>query len=172
MEIKYLGNDSFRVKGRGAILTLGLSDKNTESGLAVTAKDQKDFFIFGPGEYEVSGVEIWGGKNNCWLVEMDSFRFCFLGLNWVEPSAKKIESLGRMDILFLVLNPGKKGVEQAVEIVKKISPAVAVFGNGQSKEFLDAIDREELRPVQKLSLKQGELPETTKIVLLEAQSDG
>jgi len=172
MEVKYLGDDSFQIKGREAILTLGPSGKNTEASLTITAKDKAPFFIFRPGEYEVSGVEIWGGKNNCWLFGMDGFRFCFLGLNWVEPSAKKIESFGRMDILFLVLNPGKKGIRQAAEIVKKTSPLIAIFGDGQSKEFLDAIDQEELQPVQKLNLKQGELPEVTKIVLLKAQNGG
>jgi len=187
MEIKYLGQNAFQLKVKGSYLSFGNSGKKTETDVAVVGKEVSEddrnnfsskkrdsvFIITSPGEYEVSGIEIWGGKDHYWLVTAEGWRICFINSGWEVPKENQVDQLGSIDVLFLVLS-GKKGeVKEAVEVVKRVPAAIVIpaFAADDKaalqKEFLDAMDREDLKPEDKLKLEKQDLPEDTKLVLLK-----
>jgi len=187
MEIKYLGQNAFLVKVKNSYLALGNSGKKIAADVAVAGKQLSEndrnnfspkkrdstFIITGPGEYEVSGIEVWGGKNNYWLVQIGGWKLCFVNSGWEVPKDKQVDQLGAIDVLFLVLS-GKKGeIKQAAELVKRVSTAIIIPAfaaddkTSLQKEFLDAMDREDLKPEDKLKLEKQDLPEDTRLILLK-----
>jgi len=180
MEIRALSNNCFRLRGKEAILLLGTSPKKVEADIIVGSNQLKNdkivarkrgepFLVPGPGEYEISGVEIWDGEKGCWLIQMDNLKICYLADGWRMPSDKKIESLGQIDLLLLVLGVGKEGTKEAAEVVKKVSPLLVVVSELEAKDFLDALDQEDLQPEDKLLIKPADLPEETKVVVLRVK---
>lgn len=175
-----MSDNSFRVRGKEAALLLGISSKKTEADIVVAPSQlgrdkvvaqrrEEPFWITGPGEYEVSGVEIWDGERGCWLVKIDDLKICYLADDWKMPSDKKIESLGPIDLLLLTLGTDKEGARRGAEIIKKISPLLVVVSEPETKDFLDILDQEDLQPEDKLSIKPADLPEETKVVVLKVR---
>jgi len=180
MEVRALSSNCFRLRGREAVLLLGTISKKTEAdvvigsgqlekGKIVAKKRKEPFLVPGPGEYEVGGVEIWDGEKGCWLIQVDKLRICYLADGWKMPSDKKIEFLGQIDLLLIALGDGKERAKVAAEVVKRISPLLVVVSELEAKDFLDALDQEDLRPEDKLLIKPADLPGETKVVVLRTK---
>ncbi len=190
MEIKYLGGDCFRIREKGSYLLLGQPSGKVEADLVVTSADvekfrnrisaksrDKPFFIIGPGEYEIGGIEVWGGRDGYWQIKIGYWHFCFMNNSWKIPDDKKVESLGQIDILFLILPNKKRKVGKAKEAIKRLSPLIVIPGTagegdwtlGCLNSFLDEMDQEDLEPKEKLVLKHNELPDETRLVLLKSK---
>lgn len=190
MEINYLGGGCFRIREKNIYLLLGNPGKKTEADLVlvnegleeakkmVSSKNRKKpFFISRPGEYEIAGVEIWGQERGYWQIRIGEWRLCFLVDGEKKFDDKKVDSLGQVEILFLILPKNKQGIKRGAELIKRISPLIAVPGLGENgdsgldweKDFLDAVDQENLKPEPKLVISRKELPEETKIVLLKSK---
>ena len=181
MELKVQGKNSFRIRGKKAILFLGpLLDKveadiiiadggATPRGRLKAPKRGEPFLVPGAGEYEVAGVEIWGRKRGCWLIQMDDFRLSYLSPDRRRLGEKEIESLGRIDLLLLRIKPGRKGARDALEAMKKIAPPLTVLPAAEAGDFLDLADREDLTPQEKLVVRREDLSEEARIVLLKSQ---
>jgi len=186
MEIKYSAN-FFRIKGKEITLALGFPLKRTEADILVSAisvprekvvsKVRKETFtVFKPGEYEVSGVDIKTIGGNCWFISLENWRFYFFTNGWTMPSEKKLEKLGKIDILFVSVDGTTENAKKTAEAAKKISPSFVIPGltNNEEKDaanlvkpFLDETDSEDTVPAEGLILKKREdLPEETKIILL------
>lgn len=186
IEIKYLGANSFRIKQKSSYLVLGQPSTKISADVFLLGRGGKKneklsaqnrdqpFVVTGPGEYEVSGIEIWGGNDGFWLVRMGAWRICFVDQDWKIPDEKKVAGLDRIDILFLPLTGGGADAKKTVETVKRVSPLIMVPGTFSSaddlswaKDFLDAMDLEDLEPREKLKLERKDLPEETQIILLK-----
>ena len=129
--------------------------------------------VIGPGEYEIAGIEVWGGEDHYWLVQIEGWRICFANSGWKILNDKKIDQFGQIDILLIVLS-GKVGeAKEAAEMVNRLSPAITIPAyegeakSGWEKEFLDAMDREDLKAEESLKLDRKELSEDKKLVLLK-----
>jgi len=188
IEIKYYGGNRFRVREKRSEIFLGLPEAATKSDVfllpggeaeqdsqkLVAKNRQKPFVISSPGEYEIGGVEVWGGSGGYWLIRIGSWRFCFISGDWKVPDEKKTAKLEQLDFLFLTLKESPAEIKNAVELIKRISPLIVIPGVSPSvkdsswkKTFLDAMDREDLKPQEELKIDKSDLPEETTVVLLK-----
>lgn len=159
----------------------------------VKAVGGSPFLISGPGEYEIKGIYIQGipafhdkakgksrGKNTCYTIEAEEMKLCHLGdLGQSELTEEQIEALGEIDILMIPVG----GIytidgEDASKIISQIEPKIVVpmhYSLPKLKlklegieKFLKVMGKKEVEPLNKLSMKEKELPqEETEIVVLE-----
>ncbi len=143
------------------------------------SKNKKTFVVDGSGEYEIAGVFIkgfptetnYGGKkliNTIYSVLMDNINIGFLGAletNGIEGDLR--EALNTIDILFIPIGgEGTLNAESAYKIAVKLGAKLIIpmcygdVGEKDSlKKFLKASGNEELKAVEKLTIKKSELEE-------------
>lgn len=162
--------------------------------------DKVPFIISGPGEYDVGGISISGfpsperkakedeessGKkgpallNTIYTVDLEGMRLCFLGaLRSTDLSSELFESIGEVDIVFVpvaggdVLTPAE-AEKIAVKLDAKLIIPLAHSGmsDKQLKTFLKEAGDENVKPVDKLTLKKKDLEgKEGDVVVLEALS--
>jgi len=152
----------------------------------------RPFVIKSQGEYEVSGVHIFGfsafhdgkggairGKTTIYRIEADGFALVHLGDLGHKLTPEQAEEIGSVDILMIPVG-GKVTIdpEIATEIIAELSPAFVLpchYKTEKSKmsdllevsNFLKAIGGEPLS-MDKLNLKTREdIPADTKVALLK-----
>lgn len=158
-----------------ALVSLNHEDMNGVENLSYNGKDP--FVISGPGEYEVGGVFIkgflskstYGGKerfNTIYSITLENMNLCFLGaLSDINLSSDVKEALGEVDILFVPIGDG--GVLDATKAEKlsvEIEPKIVIpmhFGDvgvsGALKKFLKETGDENVKPIDKLTVKKKDL---------------
>jgi len=156
MEIYWLGNGCFRMRGREAtVLTdptppasgykigrvaadlVTISSTNPDSNYRQAVQGETKF-ITGPGEYEIAGVLITGTRTNhardesdarnvAFVFDIDDLRVCHLGsINHV-PSADDVEILGAADVLFVPIGGnGTLDTARAAETISVLEPKIVV----------------------------------------------
>jgi hypothetical protein len=191
MDIKYLGWQSFLLKGKEAsVVTQPFSKQDGADFPKIKAdiilgnklskmlgKKKKPVFFYGPGEYEVSGVEVQGFRGGFWFM-LDG-----RGITWLyEYDEYEKAPEASTDLLFIGITQGNGDWEKRVEkILSHFSPAyIFPFPTGDtslskeqlksfswSKRFLDMVDEEKLDPIDLLQIADTqELGEEKNIVLL------
>lgn len=170
-----------------ALISLNNEDMNGED--AVTLGEKKPFVIKGPGEYEVNELFIRGyatasnyGKRECintiYSVTVDGINVCFLGALGkadMDPEARK--AAGDADVLIIPI--GGEGVltaSEAYQFAVKAEPKIIIpihFGQvgdkNALKTFLKEGDAEDVKPIDKLTIKRKDLDgKESDIVVLEA----
>lgn len=177
--INPISKDS-KIKGTrfGSDITLISLNSSEHNGADVTSRgDKESFLIKGPGEYEVSGVFIkgflskstYGGEeriNTIYTVSLEGISLGFLGaLSEKELSAEAKEALDGIDVLFApiggdgVLDPATAH-KIAVQFEPKIiipSHYVEVGEAGALKKFLKEAGEEDVKPIDKLTIKKKDL---------------
>ncbi len=117
------------------------------------------FLIPGPGEYEIGGTQISSVGKGYWEIITEGWRICWLSSGWKKPDAKKVDRFGQLDLVFLNLEGSKKEAKKAMETVQRLSPKGVILGYKIGKEFLDKVDREDIKPTEKVKVKQSDLTE-------------
>lgn len=161
MEITYLGHSAFKIRGKSAsvvtdpyskkstgfsmpkvsadIVTISHEheDHNAVDRVSGTVRRAAPYVIRAPGEYEVSGVGVFGwgsthddragkerGKNTMYTIMCDGVTIGHLGDLGTTLNDDQIEGLGIIDVLLVpvggvyTINP-----EQAVEVVNQLQPS-------------------------------------------------
>jgi len=218
VDIWWYGQACFRIKGRNASVVVdpydadftGLpklkleadivcvthshQDHNNVSAVTAFQDSQQPFVITGPGEYEISGVNIVGiasfhddnngqerGKNTIYLVTIDDVNIVHLGdLGQKKLSQEQVEQLSSCDVLLIPVG----GVytinsKDAPTIISQIEPKIVVpmhfkidglkFNLDTVDKFLTSMGKEKQGTAGKLSVSAEKLPEEIDIVLLERQ---
>lgn len=149
------------------------------------------FVIDGPGEYEIKGVSIWGLpsfhdedkkiKNNIYLIQMDGVRVCHLGDLGCFLPQNQLEELNGIDVLLVKVGDERfLSVGQTIKLVNQIEPSIVIPMHYRTEkmdeekwaalatleDFLKEYGQEGERE-EKLILNKGDLPEETKLVILE-----
>jgi L-ascorbate metabolism protein UlaG (beta-lactamase superfamily) len=214
MEIQYLGHSCFRIKGKDACLLtdpyspeIGLKlpktsadiltvshahfDHNNIAVVGGTSKRPQPFIVSGPGEYEISGVFIYGlpsfhdrfkgtkrGSNTIYVITMDEIRLAHLGDLGHSLNDEQLEELNGVDILFIPVG-GTYTLDAAgaVEVIGQIEPRIVIpmhykipgvkLDIAPVEEFLKEIGVEEAKPVDKLIINKEKLPEERQVVVLK-----
>ena len=148
--------------------------------------------VRGPGEYEVSGVIITGigtfhdaeegrerGKNTAYLIEIDEMRVCHLGDLGHPLSSAQVEEMSGADVLMVPVG-GVSTIDAAVaaETVRQLEPKLVVpmhFQTAALRFELEPVDgflkemgtKADLAPQSRLSATKTNLPEETRVVLLD-----
>lgn len=151
--------------------------------------DKQSFSVTGPGEYEIDGVFIKGiasksqyaGEeriNTVYSVNLENMNLCFLGALSENLSSEAISAIDGVDILFVPV--GGEGVLDAAsanKVAVSLEPGIIIpihYGSvGEKdalKKFLKESGSEEVKPVDKLTIKKKDLEgKEGEIVVLEAQ---
>lgn len=142
-----------------------------------TRKDREPLVLNGPGEYEVKGVFIhgfpsktlYGGQekiNTIYVFEVDSIRVAYFGaISENNLSSDIKESMGDIDIVIVPIGgDGVLSSEEAYKLAVKREPKIIIpihFGEvgdkNALKDFLKEAGDENLKPVEKLTIKRKDL---------------
>lgn len=217
MDISYLGHSAFKLKGKEAAVVTDPFDKksvgfamspvsadivtishdhadhNMASLVSGTARRKEPYIIKAPGEYEASGIGVFGwgsfhdatqgndrGKNTIYSIIVDGVRIVHLGDLGEILTEKLIDGLGAVDVLLLPVG----GVftidaKQAIMMIEKLSPSIVIPMHYKTKdhspefsqmsevtEFMQLMGVNELEAVDKLKISPETLPEQATVVLM------
>ncbi len=216
MEISYLGHASFKLKGKQGIVVTdpfekmtGYSfpsvtadvitmshqhpDHNAASQVKPTANREKPFLISTAGEFEVSGISVFGyptyhddkkgeerGKNIVFSIHLDGVHILHLGDLGHTLTNDLIESFGEVDVLLCPVG-GVYTIDSktAVEVISSIEPSFIipmhykvpesdekVFGGLQTVADFEKELGMQSEPVKSFSLTAGTQSEQTTLVVL------
>jgi L-ascorbate metabolism protein UlaG (beta-lactamase superfamily) len=140
----------------------------------VSFGEKNAFAVTGPGEYEIKDVFIKGFKseskyggenriNTIYTVNLEGMRMCFLGaVSGKELPSDVIEDIDGIDILFVSIGTeGTLSPSDAYKLAVKLEPKLIVplyWGNSAVlKTFLKEAGEENVKPIDKLTLKKKDL---------------
>lgn len=208
MEITYFGHSCFLLRGKKTALVtdpysseIGLKLSHLEADIVtvshghddhndvsiVRGKTRKDpFLINGPGEYEISGVSIFGvathhdssggkerGKNTIYVINMDGVRLIHLGDLGHLLSDEQLGEVNGVDVLFIPAG----GI---YEVISQTEPKIIIPMHYQLpglkiklaslEDFLKEVGVGEIKPIDKLVISREKLPEERETVVLNAKN--
>ncbi|MFA5831399.1 MAG: MBL fold metallo-hydrolase [Candidatus Paceibacterota bacterium] len=173
-----ISKESKHKSGRFAsdVALISLNHKDFSGAENLSFGDKKPFVVNGPGEYEINGITIGGfpskslyeGKeriNTVYVVSLEEMRICHLGaLSDEELASSVTEHLEDVDVLFVSIGgPDLLTPAQAYKICIDIGPKIVIpmsFGDDKEKNlkaFLKEAGSEEIKPIEKLTLKKKDL---------------
>lgn len=161
-------------------------------GHTATDNISGDFKIIqGPGEYEMNEVFVTGirtyhdeergaqhGRNTVYLIEVEGITFCHLGDLGHRLTDEQVEALESVDVLMVPVGGGTiLDAAKAAEVIGQIEPRLVIpmqYRTEYGDKDLDDLDRflkemgsQEVTPVDRLQIRQSDLPESTQVVVLE-----
>ena len=153
MEIFWLGQSSFKLKGKGATVLI------SPDGVSVEEK-----VFSGPGEYESKGVmitEVSLSENIIYSIVIDRLNIVHLGnLDQGNLEKERLEEIDQADVL---LTPQSASV---ADLEPKIIIPYSSDGESLGK-LLKELGVENAEPQPKLSVTKDKLPEEPMVVVLE-----
>jgi len=185
MIITYYGASCFKVQSGETVLAFNPPSKESEyksprfqSDIIFVSLDHKDFngwenmagkedkepfIINGPGEYEVSGIEITAlpvGLNTIYTLSLEDISLCHLGaFDEKEEAGREIkEKIGEVDVLFIPISPTDG--QKAAKIAGQIEPKVVIpmhYKEANLKQFLKEFGNGDIQKLDKLTIKKKEL---------------
>ena len=215
MELTYYGHSCFKVKTKDLVLVIDPFDPNKlgiklpklEADVLLLTHDHFDhsykagvsgyrLLIDGPGEYELSGVDIVGipvdhdgehgsvrGKNTMYYIESEGVSVLHCGDLGHELDDATLAKFGEVTALMLPIGGVYTiGPEQAAKVVSSIEPSFVVPMHykidgskiadlGTLAKFLDemGVDAQNGTKLDKLKLSSSDSELETKVVVLERQ---
>jgi len=193
-----LGDTCFKVKSKEVTLVIDPPSASggfeadiiclTQSvkGLKGIKESKETFVIDGPGEYEVSGVTVFGihaqaGNKEqkepmaIYSLEIEDFYLAHLGVISQKLNDEQVSELEGVDILMVPIGGAVSvGPKKAVEVVEQTSPSIVIpmdySDSTKLEKFFEEMEAEAPKPVEKLKLKsRNDLPEERKVVILECK---
>jgi len=123
--------------------------------------------IFGPGEYEISGVRVRGialpEESNSkeiktiYAVELDGIHMAFLIDISSEPPEDALDKLGEVDILFFSADTKKFKIKQIISLIKQVDPSIIIPANDKMAKTLMEEMGQKVRAEEKLTIKRSDL---------------
>jgi L-ascorbate metabolism protein UlaG (beta-lactamase superfamily) len=147
--------------------------------------------INGPGEYEIGGIFITGvqtfhdaesgakrGRNTAYLFDMDDLVTCHLGDLGHPLTAQQAEEMSNVDILIVPVGGNFTiNAAQAAEVISLLEPRLVIPMHYRTEglqvevepldRFARAMGLKEIKPLPKLSIAKGNLPEEMQVVVLD-----
>jgi len=168
-------------------------DHNETSLVVGTPSRPQPFIISDPGEYEVAGVFVYGlpsfhdqvngakrGENTIYVISMDDLRLAHLGDLGHRLTEEQIEGVNGVDVLFVpVGGECNLNANQAMEVIGQIEPKIVIpmhyqipgstYQFDSLENFLKVVGVE-VKPIDKLVVNKGKLPEERMVVVLNART--
>jgi L-ascorbate metabolism protein UlaG (beta-lactamase superfamily) len=146
-----------------------------------------------PGEYEVSGVSVYGiaarshmdeeGKQTATMYKLvvEDLRILVAGHIYPELSDDQLEAIGMVDIMFIPVGGNGYTLDGvgALKIIKKVEPKLVIPTHYETKslqfpvpqqplsEALKVLSMEPKEALAKLKIKPSDLSETMQLIVLE-----
>lgn len=193
MVITYYGENCFKIQSGETVLMTdpvlsnsGLSSPRfkydlllkTLSEFPPKTKIEEGANIYGPGEYNVADMNIYGYgiddestktiMKTIYLVEMEDIKLCFLGHISEMPQPSALENLKDIDILFVPAG-GEPflPIRKAALLIRQIEPKIVIptffklpgltRPAKEIKEFVEEFDHSSGEPQDKLTIKKKDL---------------
>lgn len=192
-EPNFIGLKPLKLEADIVCVTHGHGDHNNIASVKGVG-EKSPFVINGPGEYEISGVNIVGvdsyhddnqgterGRNTIYQATVDEINLVHLGdLGQKKLTQAQIEYLSGCDVLFIPVG-GVYTIEakDAPDIIAQLEPRMVVpihyklpglkVDLGEVSDFLKVMGKENIEPAQKLSISRDRLPEELEVTVLAAQ---
>lgn len=211
MDITYYGHSCFRIRGReGSIVTdpfqpsIGYTPPKIEADICTISHDHPGhnhagtlrgdpYVITGPGEYEVSGIFVFGwpsyhdrkkgkerGQNTIYTFEVDGVTVAHLGDLGHVLEQPTVEALGDVQVLMIPVGGGATlTTAMASDVISLIeprlvipihyrTPAYAGEANLESVDkFLKEMGTQEGSVDDTVRISQTSLPEETQVLVLK-----
>lgn len=151
--------------------------------------------VDGPGEYELHDIFVTGirtyhddargaerGYNTVYLIELEGMMVCHLGDLGHALTNEQAEAMSNVDVLFVPAGGGPVlDTAKAVELIGQLEPKVVIpmqyaTANGDKElgdlaTFCKHLGVEVPAPEEKLLLRQSELTDTMRLVVLAPESE-
>jgi L-ascorbate metabolism protein UlaG (beta-lactamase superfamily) len=207
MEAQYYGANCLVIAGRQARIVV--DDNLSDLGAKGVAKDG-DIALFTavhqdrqaaakividqPGEYEVSGVSVYGiaarahideeGKKSMTMYKLilDEINILIVGHAYPELSDDQLEAIGMIDVMFVPVGGNGYTLDGvgALKLIKKVEPKLVIPTHYEDPNMkypvpqqpldqaLKALSMEPKETLPKLKLKGSDLGDLTQLIVLEA----
>ena len=210
MEIRLIGSASFLVtSAAGTVVTdpapetLSDSALNDENAIALFSRQGGIVSNFpdsltildGPGEYEVSGVSVFGIPTPAaadasvtrevttqYVIDADGISVCSLGFIGSIPEARALRAAGNIDVVLVpTIDDSPMSAEQLAAAVRIIDPKVVVPSgfDGEAgkpgeelRRFVGELGAKPDDPAPRLTLSRSNLPEEMRVVILQPRRAG
>jgi hypothetical protein len=159
------------------------------------SKNPSRFKIDGPGEYEISEVSVKaiparahmdenGQRATIFNLHYQGFSIGVLGHVYPDLSDEQLESLGLIDVLIVPVGGFGYTLDAigAANLIKKIEPKIVIpthyadsevnydVPQAELEEFLKLMAAQDVEPIDVLKLKESELGDKTRVVVLNRSS--
>lgn len=177
----------------GAKTIAKVGDISLFTGAHATPSQPPKIIIDQPGEYEVSGVSIYGiptrshideeNKKNATIykIVMDDIRILIVGHIYPALTDAQLEAIGMIDIMIVPVGGNGYTLDPigALKVIKAVDPKMIIPTHYESKGLAFAVPQQPLEEavkvfamepkeaVTKLKVKAAELGETMQLVILE-----
>lgn len=160
------------------IVLISINHKDYNGKEEIGAKGESGpFAIEGKGEYEIGdvyikGISVPGVANIIYVLSFENISLCHLGAFGGSLSPELKEEIGKIDILFIPSAAGELlGAAEAAQVATIIEPKIVLpmhYEPEQLKKILKEFGAEEVKPIDKLTIKKKDLAEEkTGVVVLE-----
>lgn len=179
-------------KGRGLkadVVCLSQGDpRAAQTQLSLDDGELEPLLFWRPGEYEVAGVFMRGlpmraagngaaRHHLAWLFHFGDLNLLHAGAMRELPTQDALENLGEVQVLLLPLGEGRLATEDAAGLVAMLEPrSVVPVHQGAPEEaaaalaaFTGALGVSEPQEEEVLRVTAGNLPQQTRVVLLQAR---
>ena len=123
--------------------------------------------IYGPGEYEISGVRVLGlpmpnGSDkdtikSIYLAELENAKLAFLRNLSVMPPEGTLDKLGEVDILLLSVDTKKLKPKQVTSLIKQLDPSIIIPTDEKTAKMLAEEMGQKIKAEEKLVIKRKDL---------------
>ena len=123
--------------------------------------------IYGPGEYEISGVRVRGvllseNSNNEMLKSMYTARLEGMNLAFfldisASPPEDSLDRLGEVDVLFISADTKKLKPKQITALIKQIDPSIVIPITDKTAKVLSEEMGQKIKAQEKLVIKRKDL---------------
>ena len=123
--------------------------------------------IYGPGEYEISGVRVRGvllpgSSNNGVLKTMYTARLEGMSLAFfldisINPPEDTLDRLGEIDVLFISADTKKMKPKQITALIKQIDPSIVIPMTDETAKVLSEEMGQKVKAQEKLVIKRKDL---------------
>ena len=163
------------------------------TGVHGDTSDIAKIVIDQPGEYEVSGVSIFGisarshmdeekqRSATIYKVLIDDLRILITGHIYPELTDAQLESIGMVDLMFVPVGGNGYTLDSigALKLIKKIEPKLVIpthysidgleypVPQQELEQALTGLAMEQKETVSKLKVKSSDFAETTQLIVLE-----
>lgn len=189
--LRIVVDDNLADLGKKSVLKDGDVILNTGPHSIPTTKPS--LLLNHPGEYEVSGVMVYGmpvrthmdeaGKKEgtMYKIIVDDMRFLVTGHVYPELNERQLEDIGTIDVLFVPVGGNGYTTDPvgALKLIKEIEPKLVIPTHYDDKtlsypvpqqaidQVLTELSMEVKETTDKLKLKHSDLGETTQLVVLK-----
>ena len=123
--------------------------------------------IYGPGEYEISGVRVRGVLlpedssdkvlRSMYTAQLEGMRLAFFLDISANPSEDSLDRLGEIDILFISVDTKELNPKQITALIKQIDPSIIIPTTDKTAKMLSEEMGQKVKAEEKLVIKRKDL---------------